>query len=83
MNAKKSYIKEKLEHNGFHVIDCSDVSEQHIGHNAHAQESHFNIQLKGSFHSPQERLLAHKKALGLFADEIPHSIHALSIKFIP
>jgi stress-induced morphogen len=75
-------IKKILETHGFRVLSCINVSSQHSGHQGHHQESHFDVVLESSFTTRQERFNAHKKAMSLFADAIPHPIHALSIRFV-
>lgn len=64
-------------------LEVNDESDQHIGHAGHQGGGrHFAIIISASCFDGIPLVEAHRHIYALFADMMPHEIHALKIKVI-
>lgn len=83
MNAieKQQYIYDKLTA-AFApaVLEVLDESDQHAGHAGHGGGGrHFAIVISAAYFAGKSRVEAHRAIYALFAELMPHEIHALKI----
>lgn len=63
------------------LLQVIDESDAHHGHAAHAKGArHFAIKICASCFDGITRIEAHRKIYVLFADIMPHPLHALKIE---
>ena len=64
-------------------LEIIDESDQHVGHAGHQGGGrHFAVVIAAPALAGLSRVAAHKRVYDVFADKMPHEIHALRIKVI-
>lgn len=64
-------------------LEVIDESDQHVGHAGHQGGGrHFAIIIAAQSLQGLTRVAAHQQIYALFADLMPHTIHALRIKIV-